>query len=114
MHFTKAYLEISNLRKSALEQMKVGRKECREEIMGKLTEELGPLLGQRESSAKRLEEANNAIQILKQILDNSDARVERLKEHLADLKKECLEAADATGHLKAIRKLILNLEHCPG
>lgn len=61
-----------------------------------------------------MEEASAAIPILKSILDSAGARVERLKEHLVNLKKECIEAGGATKHLKAIRELIFNLEHCPG
>jgi hypothetical protein len=61
-----------------------------------------------------IQAGKDVITVVLPILENARKEFSMLEDHIADLKENCEVDDDVTTHLKSVRKLIEQLDNCPG
>lgn len=112
--FTKAYNLISDLYDKAVKQAKDDLDDCKrmaDEIRdGKLAE----LDNKIREATTNIFQARGMLDELLPLHQKLSRNVERLQEHLEDLREKCSEEGEVSEHLERIRRLIRTLDACPG
>merc|ERR1719380_260739 len=61
-----------------------------------------------------IQAAKDVITVTLPILENAKKEFAMLEDHIADLKENCVVDDNVTTHLKSVRRLIEQLDNCPG
>jgi len=61
-----------------------------------------------------IQAAKDVITVVLPILENAKKEFAMLEDHVADLKENCVVDDNVTTHLKSVRRLIEQLDNCPG
>jgi len=61
-----------------------------------------------------IQAGKDVITVVLPILENARKEFSMLEDHIADLKENCEVDDNVTTHLKSVRKLIEQLDNCPG
>jgi hypothetical protein len=61
-----------------------------------------------------IQAAKDVITVVLPILENSKKEFSMLEDHISDLKENCVVDDNVTSHLKSVRRLIEQLDNCPG
>merc|ERR1719379_1947236 len=61
-----------------------------------------------------IQAAKDVVTVTLPILENAKKEFAMLEDHIADLKENCVVDDNVTTHLKSVRRLIEQLDNCPG
>merc|ERR1719161_1139594 len=61
-----------------------------------------------------IQAAKDVVTVVLPILENAKKEFSMLEDHIADLKENCVVDDNVTSHLKSVRRLIEQLDNCPG
>merc|ERR1719498_301604 len=61
-----------------------------------------------------IQAAKDVITVVLPILENAKKEFSMLEDHITDLKENCVVDDNVTTHLKSVRRLIEQLDNCPG
>merc|ERR1719305_124539 len=61
-----------------------------------------------------IQAAKDVVTVVLPILENAKKEFSMLEDHIADLKENCVVDDNVTTHLKSVRRLIEQLDNCPG
>ena len=61
-----------------------------------------------------IQAAKDVVTVVLPILENAKKEFAMLEDHIADLKENCVVDDNVTSHLKSVRRLIEQLDNCPG
>lgn len=111
--FTKAYLDVRDLVKTAEERSE--DESCFETATSEKAAEMVPLVAQRDQAAGRIQHSSAALAAIEPVLNLLKDRVMKLRKHIKNtLVPECKESAEVSEYLEKVRELIMSLEECPG
>jgi hypothetical protein len=113
--FTEAYIEITKLITEGEKEAIDEKERCDLTAKNDEDERSSQLNLQISRSTADITAAKDTIHELEPLLNNGKEETEALEKYLEKtLSRMCTEDANVTEHLKAVRRLIMSLEKCPG
>merc|ERR1719364_259227 len=113
--FTEAYIEITKLITDGEAAATSEKERCDLTAKNDEDERSSQLNLQIARCTADITAAKDTIHELEPLLNNGHKEVDALERHVGGrLKKMCAEQDNVTEHLKAVRRLIMSLEKCPG
>jgi hypothetical protein len=113
--FSEAYIEITKLITDGEKAAKDEKERCDLTAKNEEDERSSQLNLQIARCTADITAAKDTIHELEPLLNNGHKEVDALERHVnGRLKKMCAEDDEVTEHLKAVRRLIMSLEKCPG
>jgi hypothetical protein len=113
--FTEAYIEITKLITEGEKEATDEKERCDLTARNDEDERSSQLNLQISRCTADITAAKDTIHELEPLLNNGKEETEALEKYLEKtLSRMCTEDANVTEHLKAVRRLIMSLEKCPG
>lgn len=112
--FSEAYVEIKKLIQEEEAEATAALEQCNTRAQNDHDERASVQQDKIKQCTADITAARDTISELQPLLNNGKDETQRMTQHIETLKRMCTVDEDVTEHLKAVRRLIMSLESCPG